>query len=730
MRLTFPDSVRPEGSRIVLQGPVAACAIRNAELSRIAGTLIPLLDGTRSRAGVLAKMPPNDAEAAAGLLDLLARSGLLDEERPILPEPVAAQLRLAQLLGLAPDTALARLSGAAVLLHGAEAWSSTLRSELVRAGIGRVATTSDMGEQAVGDWTLMLDLTPFFAAERRTATIDALNSGVPVLAACLRGSELLLGPLAAKRGGPCGACLRDRMLACEDALAPDPPSLPALGSPTAADFGAMATLAPMATLAAGLVATEVVRRVLGLGQQRPDDEVAIWNALSGTCTTHRVVAMPQCRVCGGAVAGAPLPQSFPEASRWSDPEDVARALPGWVDSRTGIIAGLSAAHVPPLHGVTTRLAHPNDGQRWLGITELASGKAATFGDAASRAVAEAVERYSAMVLDPARLRYAAMDALEGDVLDPHDLCLYTADQYATPGFPFVAFDPAQIHPWCRGTWLDGGPVWAPALAVHLAGAGPGEPAWCQTTSNGLAAGASFDEAAQRAVLELLERDTLMTAWLTRLPLPEIIPDDSLGPLAAELLEEVRREGGTVALHLDLSRPVAVAACVARGDGARWPGLTVGAGADPSPRAALRKAVVEHGFSARTWRGRLRAGTCAPAREAVRSFADHALYRLPAARAVAADFLREGRPMPLSDVAEPVAMDFAALKDALVASGTRIALVDVTAPELRGGPLQVVRAIGPHLQPVFCGYGRHRMPGARARALLAGRAPNPDLPPFS
>ena len=43
-------------------------------------------------------------------------------------------------------------------------------------------------------------------------------------------------------------------------------------------------------------------------------------------------------------------------------------------------------------------------------------------------------------------------------------------------------------------------------------------------------------------------------------------------------------------------PITAAACFAYGDGTHWPGLTVGSGADPSPRAAIRKAILEHAFS--------------------------------------------------------------------------------------------------------------------------------------
>ena len=58
---------------------------------------------------------------------------------------------------------------------------------------------------------------------------------------------------------------------------------------------------------------------------------------------------------------------------------------------------------------------------------------------------------------------------------------------------------------------------------------------------------------------------------------------------------------------------------------------------------------------------------------------------------------------------------------LEAGGVRVALVDVTAPDVMTGPFRVARAVSPDLQPISYGYGLERVPVARVRALVRPEA---------
>jgi hypothetical protein len=112
-------------------------------------------------------------------------------------------------------------------------------------------------------------------------------------------------------------------------------------------------------------------------------------------------------------------------------------------------------------------------------------------------------------------------------------------------------------------------------------------------------------------------------------------------------------------------------------------------------------------------------------EEVREMLHHASYYFPAERAGAFDRLRSGEaPIPFSELVEDSQeRSLASCAAALAASGVRVALVDVTSPDVATGPFRVVRAVSPDLQPIYYGYGLERRPVERARVLgLAARLP--------
>jgi len=108
---------------------------------------------------------------------------------------------------------------------------------------------------------------------------------------------------------------------------------------------------------------------------------------------------------------------------------------------------------------------------------------------------------------------------------------------------------------------------------------------------------------------------------------------------------------------------------------------------------------------------------------VREMLDHAAYYFPADRAAAFDHLRRAAPpVALGTLAETAPQrSLASCASALAAAGIRVALVDVTSPDVATGPFRVVRAVSPDLQPLSYGHGLERLPVARVRARgLASR----------
>ncbi|MEI9814959.1 MAG: YcaO-like family protein [Acidobacteriota bacterium] len=286
-------------------------------------------------------------------------------------------------------------------------------------------------------------------------------------------------------------------------------------------------------------------------------------------------------------------------------------------------------------------------------------------------------------------------------------------QYRSENFPYARFNPDIVHPWVLGKWYDDGtPVWVPAIFAYLSLDLEREQLFCQGTSNGLAASTSGDDAADRAVWELIERDAFMTAWLTGSAGRRIHLDETLDEGLAAVVQGIQNLGARVEVY---SLPTCVSGsavlCLALGDGQNFPGVTIGLGADRDPLRALRSAILEVGQTGPYLRRMMQSGFLkTPESPAdVREMLQHAAYYFPAHRAAAFDSLRTGMSHP------PAPADI------------RVAVVDVTSTDLRSSPFRVFRAISPDLQPISYGCGLDRMPVARLQRL--GLAPKlPEIHP--
>jgi hypothetical protein len=110
--------------------------------------------------------------------------------------------------------------------------------------------------------------------------------------------------------------------------------------------------------------------------------------------------------------------------------------------------------------------------------------------------------------------------------------------------------------------------------------------------------------------------------------------------------------------------------------------------------------------------------------------DHAAYYFLAERRGEFDWLRCGEnTILLHELCGPNRRkgieECASLLDA---ASVRVALVDVTSPDVALGPFRVVRAISPDLQPLWYGYGLERL-NTRRLELLRGVASNRGIHPI-
>jgi ribosomal protein S12 methylthiotransferase accessory factor len=536
----------------------------------------------------------------------------------------------------------------------------------------------------------------------------ARAAGVPALAVAVHGAGAFVGPLTIPGRVGCAVCAYERLLAAagewtEGAGTDDPDVTQQVCAAITRELETIAS--------SGVAASPLVDHVLSVETH--------------DVSRHRVVPLPRCGACGGAAM---------LASELSGDDRLA----GWVDPVTGVIPAifvdepLNDAGVLP---VVVTAAPPRvvgeDGS--LRRLPAGWGKGLTVDDAILSAVGEAVERYSASLPDPERIVWKRPDQLAGDRLDPRELALYGDAQYARPGFPYARFDPDVQHPWVRGRLLESGAgVWVPAVLVYLSLTLCAEHLICQGTSNGLAASTDEDDAALRAVLELVERDALMTAWLTRTGGIRIAIDGSLDSALRGVLDGLEHAGVEVELYvLPTSVCGTTAICLALGDGVAMPAVAIGVAADLDASRAVRGAILELGQTTPYLRRLMRTGEVPIPRdaEAVRQMLDHAAFYFPAERASAFDALRAAsETVPLAAVAEAAAeRSLRACASSLAVAGVRVAVVDVTSPDVATSPFRVVRAVSPDLQPICYGYGLDRLPVAHIRPALAADAVPPIHP---
>jgi ribosomal protein S12 methylthiotransferase accessory factor len=145
--------------------------------------------------------------------------------------------------------------------------------------------------------------------------------------------------------------------------------------------------------------------------------------------------------------------------------------------------------------------------------------------AVRKAMAEAIERDG--FHSPRGLVRACADELSNPV-DPRTCITYSDAQFAAGGFPFARFDASRPCEWAVGKELASGAemhvladlVYAQQALRHHGHAS--SPPFTFATSSGCAAGLTEDDAMERALHELVERDAFMRHWLQQAP-GELIP---------------------------------------------------------------------------------------------------------------------------------------------------------------------------------------------------------------
>ena len=374
---------------------------------------------------------------------------------------------------------------------------------------------------------------------------------------------------------------------------------------------------------------------------------------------------------------------------------------------SGIVVELIRSTCAPdeaqLVWVAGRTASPT---RTIGsaIPQFTGGAHLSHDCARAAALGEAVERYSGAYIAAETTVLATAAELGEAAVAPERFALFHAHQLASPRFPFAEFKADTRVRFVEGFALaDGRPAFVPSQLAYMSGWFPDEAKIGLSTSNGLACGATLEEAILAALYELIERDAVMLAWKNRLSLPVL--DCSHDEAIMAIDRRVFASTGLRYRVLDGSSffDVPVAIGVVHGASGERAALAIGGGAGATISVAWLKALAE-AFGVRRW---LSLQTLEdpdrplPEPNDVKSFDDHMLFYGRHDRAALASFLDASDRTTLStDVAvvegaTPRAQ-IAALQHRLEARDCSAYVVDVTAPDVATLGLFVVRVVAPEL----------------------------------
>jgi ribosomal protein S12 methylthiotransferase accessory factor len=382
--------------------------------------------------------------------------------------------------------------------------------------------------------------------------------------------------------------------------------------------------------------------------------------------------------------------------------------------------------------------------RTLGSPSVDYGGGSHVDDLQARAAAlgEAIERYSAAYVPHDRLVHATAEELGPAAVDPSRFALFHPRQLASPHFPFEPFTASTRLNFVAGFSLaDGCPAFLPAQLVYLGTPQRDDARIGYPTSNGLACGATREEAVLAALLELVERDAVMIAWAGSLSLPQLDWRDE--PELVELERRYFAPSGLRYAVLDgsslLDVPVAIA--VLHGTPGQRTALALGGGSAPTVAAAWSKALAE-AFSVHRWLSTKAAQDPPPATPDPRhiaSFDEHMLFYADDGNARLAGFLDASRRRVRARCVPGLAAGgpHRALEDLVARLARHRVLayaVDVTAPDVASLGLHVARVIAPELCPLDVVHaarylgGRRLYEAARDAGLTAGALRFEDVNP--
>ena len=432
---------------------------------------------------------------------------------------------------------------------------------------------------------------------------------------------------------------------------------------------------------------------------------------------------------------------------------VGDALDLVCDPRVGIVAALDPLRAEPgapdFAHCAARTSDPSAlrGERGP-FTVTAAGLDRT--QAAARALERALARYCAALYERDGLPLAAPAEATFRCIKPGGFALYSAAQYAEPGFPFVPFEAGTPVRWASVIDLESGQqiflpaafVWHPFNYIRSGGDLPIVPA----TTSGLACRETLAAAALAGLCEIVARDGLALFWQSQTAPPQMRTDSLPKPLAA-IVARFEKTGDRVAiLDVTSNHRLTSFATVLLSDKTERPAFVFAAAAGLDPEATIGEALLALAETRRIAQDvrRLRPPPSSANRwEDVVEWHDHLNFaadpfnREQLAFIVSSDDRRSFFDYD-STSAGSVEPDLEACITHVKSSGHEVYAANLTSDDVAALGLAVCRVVIPGYLPILPGHRLRSLGGARLyevpqklgyRGIPRGSGGNPAPHPF-
>ncbi|MCG8417498.1 MAG: TOMM precursor leader peptide-binding protein [Proteobacteria bacterium] len=359
------------------------------------------------------------------------------------------------------------------------------------------------------------------------------------------GLAVWVGPVFRPNGGPCWACMAQRLRGNRpvevylqrhaSAGKAGPPTRPA---------------APTSIQAGAALAALVLSRWIVQSEASPLDQLLTIELLHPATEAHAVVRYPHCPACGDPALLAkrtrsPVvlerrPKRFTAdgGHRVNTPEETWARLAGQVSPLTGVVASVGPIAqrdhpLRPVYGSAYRICPNHSEPSFDDFHRVAMGKGRTPAQARASALCEAIERHSLTFRGDELRRRACLDQLDGEGIHPDQIQNFSDTQFqrrdrinarATDNNRRVPlpFDPSVAIEWSPLWSLTRSRRrWAPTAYCYANVPVPHHERFCYMNPNGHAAGNCLEEAILQAFFELVERDAVAIWWYNRLRRPRV-----------------------------------------------------------------------------------------------------------------------------------------------------------------------------------------------------------------